>query len=233
MKKFIFAFALILAAVSCAFGEERIFVEYPTLGECTGENVRIRSEANTNSKILGKLNEYDKIIVLDKVKSGKDVWYEIDNPAGDERAYVFGKYILPAYRQEFQQSQAAKILTDIRLTYGSTPEKMLALSSKKPKLTHRKSETDFPVTIADWGDYRAFYFDGSEEIPGYLKSLEIKRGRKSFGNIYIGDSVSKLRKELGEPENKSENLWEYDFYLYGYYEDVDELVDCCIFKFRF
>lgn len=234
MKNKIFlAFFLFVTvtAVSSAWGESRIFVEYPTLGECTGDSVRIRSETNTKSKILGALNEYDKIIVLDKVKSGKDVWYEVDNPAGDEKAYVFGKYLAPAYRQEFQQSGAAKILTDIRLTYGSTPEKMSILSSKTKKLTHKKSETGFPITIADWGDYRAFYFDSCEERPGYLKSLEIKSGRKSFGNIYIGDSVNKLREELGEPENENENLWEYNFYLYGYDEDVDELVDNCIFKF--
>lgn len=233
MKNKIFlAFLLFVTTVSSAWGlpdgsrgEARIFVEYPTLGECTGDSVRIRSEANTKSKILGALNEYDKIIVLDKVKSGKDVWYEVEPPAGDESAYVFGKYLAPAYRQEFQQSGAAKILTDIRLTYGSTPEKMSILSSKKPKLTNRKSEIGFPVTIADWGDYRAFYFDSYEERPGYLKSLEIKRGRRSFGNIYIGDNVSKLREELGEPENESENLWEYNFYLYGYDGDMEMLMN--------
>ena len=230
MKKLL-AFLLCFTAVSCAWAEKRIFVEYPTLGECTGDSVRIRSGTNTNSEVLGRLNEFDKIIVLDKVKSGKDIWYEVDNPVGDQRAYVFGKYILPAYRQEFQKSQAAKILTDIRLTYGSNPEKMSILSGKPKKLTHRKNETGFPVTIADFGDYRAFYFDSSDEISGYLKSLEVKSGKKPFGDIYIGDSVNKLRKELGDPENESENLWEYDFLLYGYDEGADELVDSCIFKF--
>ncbi|MBQ7593906.1 MAG: SH3 domain-containing protein, partial [Synergistaceae bacterium] len=156
--------------VSCSWGETRIFVEYPTLGECTGDNVRIRSNPNTNAEVIGKLNEYDKIIVLGKVEAKGGVWYEVDNPTGEGEAYVFGKYLMPAYRQKFQRSQAAKLLTDIRLTYGPTPEKMLALSDKPNKLT-RKSRDDIPFVIADWGDYRAFYLDTVDERMGYLKSI--------------------------------------------------------------
>lgn len=218
-------------AVSNAFGEARIFVEYPTLGECTRDNVRLRSEPNTNSEIIGKLDEYGKIIVLRNVKSGNDLWYEVENPEGKGEAYVFGKYLLPAYRQEFQRSKGAKFLTDIRLTYGSTPEKMLALSSKPKKLTRRNHDTGYPVVIGDWGDYRVFYWDTVNERMGYLKSLEVKSGNKPFGSINIGDSTEKLLRELGSPTNKSSNLWEYEIFLYGYDEEADECVDSIIFRF--
>ena len=68
-KKILLAFVLCVAVVASAWGEARIFAEYPTLGECTGDNVRIRSEPNTNSEIVGRLNEYDKIIVLREVRT--------------------------------------------------------------------------------------------------------------------------------------------------------------------
>lgn len=223
---------LLYVPVSRSWGESRVFVEYPTLGECTGNNVRIRSEPDKNSEIVGKLDEYDKIIVLNKIKSGNDSWYEVDNPKSDGTAYVFGKYLVPAYKQKFQRSKAAKILTDMRLTYGSTSEKVLALSGETGEITRRKSETDFPLLIVDCGDFRALYWDTYEEKPGSLKSLEVKRGNKSFGNIRIGDSSDKLLRELGKPTNKTNSSWEYEIYLYGYDEGtVDELVDSCIFRF--
>lgn len=230
-REILLAVLMCVITASLARGEAKIFVEYPTLGECTADSVRIRTSPSTNAKIIGKLNEYDKIIILDKIKSGKDVWYEVDNPASNEEAYVFGKYLAPAYRQEFQQSQAAKILTDIRLTYGTTPEKMLLLLGHSPKIK-RWDNDGIRFLTADYGDYRALYYEGSEEIPSRLKSLEVKNGGKSFGKLHIGDSINKLRKELGDPENENENLWEYNFYLYGYaYGTVDELVDACIFRF--
>lgn len=231
-KKISLAVLICVMAVSSAFGEARIFVEYPTLGECTGDNVRIRSRADTNAEIIGKLNELDTIIVLRKVNTKGGVWYEVDNPKGEGEAYVFGKYIAPAYKQEFQRSKAAKILTDMRLTYGATPEKMSALSGRSGRITRRDSETGFPFVVGDWGDYRVLYRDSSNGITGYIKSLEVKSGNKSFGNIHIGDSTEKLRRELGDPEKESSTSWEYDICLYGYHEGyVEECVDACIFRF--
>ena len=120
---------------------------------------------------------------------------------------------MPAYGQEFQRSKGAKLLTDIRLTYGPTPEKMLALSSK-PKKLPRRDRDDIPFVIGDWGDYRVFYWATVEERAGYLKSLEVKSGSKPLGNICIEDSTSKLRRELGKTKNESNTLWEYEFFLY-------------------
>lgn len=233
MKRKIFlAVLMCVISASLACGESKIFVEYPTLGECTADRVRIRTSPDTNAEIIGKLNEYDQIIVLREVKAKGSTWYEVDNPKGDGEAYVSGKYLTPAYRQEFQRSPGAKLLTDIRLTYGATPEKMSALSGGNAKLSRIDSNTGFPFVVADFGDYRALYWDNFEGRTGYLKSLEIKSGNKPFGNIRIGDSTDKLRRELGDPVNKSGSLWEYEIYLYGYHEGyVEELVDACIFRF--
>ena len=229
--KILSAFLLCLIAASCSWGEARTFVEYPTLGESTGEGVRIRSDTNTNSEIIGKLNEYDKIIVLQRVKAGNDAWYEVDNPLGERKAYVSAKYLAPAYRQEFQRSKGAKLLTEIRLAYGTTAEKMMALSGRPEKLT-RNDNDGIPLITLDWGDYRALYWATLEDRTGYLKSLEVKSGSRPFGNLRIGDSTEKLRSELGSPTNENASLWEYEFYLYGYdYGTVDELVDMCIFRF--
>ena len=230
-KKILLAVLICVMAASFAFGESTIFVEYPTLGECKGDNVRIRTSPNKNSEVIGKLNEYDKIIVLRKVTSKNGVWYEVDNPTGEGEAYIFGKYLVPAYKQKFQRSKGAKILTEMRLTYGSTFEKMQELSDEPGKLTRRDNDGIHSV-IVDLGDYRVFYRESEEGVMGYLKSMEIKSGNKSFGNIHIGDSTEKLRRELGDPKKESSTSWEYDICLYGYHEGyVEECVDACIFRF--
>jgi len=51
-------------------------------------------------------------------------------------------------------------------------------------------------------DYSLFYLDTIGERMGYLRSLEVKRGNMPFGSLRIGDSISKLRRELGDPENE-------------------------------
>ena len=230
-KKILLAVLLCVTAASIVWAEARVFLEYPALGECKGKNVRIRSNPSTKAEVIGRLDDWDKVIVLREVKSGSSIWYEIDNPAGEGEAYVSGKYILPAYRQKFQRSKAAKFLTDIRLTYGSTPEKMLALSGRPKKLTRWKNDI-IPFVTGDWGDYRILHYDREDDARGRLKSIEVKSGSKPFGNIHIGDSTEKLRRELGSPEKETSTLWEYEFLLYGYdYDTVDELVDCSIFRF--
>ena len=170
MKRITLAIILCLIT-SYVWGEARIFVNYPTLGECIGDGVRIRSKPNTESKILGKLNEYDKAIVLGRVKSGKDVWYEIEAPTEKGKAYVFGKYLMPAYRQEYQRSKQAKMWIDIQLTYGQNPEKILALLGKPNKLT-RKNDDGIPLVTGDWEDYRVLYVDNNEDEDIIVKALE-------------------------------------------------------------
>ncbi len=230
--KIFLAVLMCVIPASLACGEAKIFVGYPALGECTADSVMIRTSPDTNAKIIGRLNEHDKIIILRKTKDKSGTWYEVDNPTGEGEAYVPGKYLTPAYRQEFQRSAGAKILTDIRLTYGATPEKMSALSGGNVKLSRIDSNTGFPFVVADFGDYRALYRDNFEGRTGYLKSLAVKSGNKPFGNIHIGDSTDNLRRELGDPVNESGSLWEYEIYLYGYHEGyVEELVDACIFRF--
>lgn len=235
-KRAILAIVLCLLMASCAFSaDKRRFLVYPTMGECTGEGVRIRKSPSTNAKILDALNEYDKVIVLAAKKVKNELWYEIDNPKEEGSAYVFGKYILPAYREEYQRNAFAKMLMDIRLTFGSTEEKNLALLGK-PKKTKRGTIEPVKYVTRNFGDFSVVYvkFDGEdedEEYPSSLKSIQVRDGDKSFGNIKIGDSVSKVRRELGAPENESKSMLEYEGLLYGYEEEADELVDAYTVKF--
>ena len=230
MKRFTLAIMILCLIISSAYGEARVFVDYPTLGECTGNDVRIRSKPNTNAKILGKLNEYDRVIVLGKVKSGKDTWYEIEHPTEKGKAYVFGKYLVPAYRQEYQRSPQAKMWINMQMTYGQKPEKISALLGN-PRKNTRNNVYGISFVTCEYGDYRVLYVDNTEYVKGYLKGIDVKRGSTPFGNIHIGDSTRKLRRELGDPDDENDSSWEYNFRLYGYEADVDELVDMCIVKF--
>ena len=198
IKKITLIALLIALFASCTESS----AQYPTIGQCTGNNVRVRSEPNTASEILGSLNEYDNVIVLDSVKSGRNIWYEIDNNQNLDKAYVFGKYI--ELRQQI--SPLEKLLIDLKLTFGATPQKATLLDGTyKTRDISRTDEGNLLHIAIDLGDYQLMYLDGE------LVDAEVRRGDKPFGSIHVGDSTETLRRELGEPADKSEYSWEYQY----------------------
>ena len=52
-----------IAAAFCALAEAKIFAEYQALCKCTPDTESLRSSFTTNARSIGKLDEYNKIIV--------------------------------------------------------------------------------------------------------------------------------------------------------------------------
>ncbi|MBQ7665671.1 MAG: hypothetical protein IJS42_03040, partial [Synergistaceae bacterium] len=59
MKRIIFALMLAVMIAGTAYSSE-----YPVLGMCTANYVRYRDEPGTDSEILGRIHDYQNVIVL-------------------------------------------------------------------------------------------------------------------------------------------------------------------------
>ena len=56
--------------------------DFPADGICTGDGVRFRSGPGTNYKVLGKLDEFDEVVIRGSKSNNGDIWYKIDDPRG-------------------------------------------------------------------------------------------------------------------------------------------------------
>ena len=185
MRK-IFAAAIVLLVSAPAMCAEK-FEVFPTVGVCTGSYVRYRAEPSTDSDIWGRLSEGERVIVDGQTAVDGEVWYEILPKNAQDSAFVFGKYLVPFYDGEVQQSPAGRMIVSVLQTY--CPNK----------------DNDY------WGEY-----DGEFDYPeikrkynsqGWLSRVELWNPSKDFGfgDIRIGDNVSKLRDILGEPDKESDS----------------------------
>ena len=208
----IFLALLIAVAVPIAFMSEKTafadsppnFKTFPTLGRCTGNNVRLREDPDTGSKILGKLNEGNCVVVLNKLITEGNIWYEVDNPAKKGRAFVFGKYLEAVYEESYQSNRFRQFLMNLYLTYGMTPEKAVELWGK-PQRRKREviSSEKIEFVTLEWNTHRLEYWDKE------LVSIGVSKGSSPFGKVRIGDSVEKLEHNFGMPLEKHENDFIY------------------------
>lgn len=180
------------------------FVDFPTYAHCTGNNVRLREDPDTGSEILGKLNEFDVVIVLKKLVVDGDTWYEVDHPTKKGNAFVFGKYLEAFYEENKQSEPLHKLLMNLYLTYGYTPEKAVALYGRPRKREREVVGADsFEKITMEWNTHNVEYLDKS------LTSVEVLKGNKPFGNIRIGDSAEKVERAFGKPYKKEEDTLTY------------------------
>lgn len=190
MRKILVVFTVFILCVSACEARTR-FVGFPTLGECTGNYVRYRAEPATDATIWGRLSVDERVIVVGQKVVDGEIWYEILPKNAQDSAFVFGKYLVPLFSEEFQQSPFNKLIIDVLQTYS-------------------------PYEDADyWGEY-----DGEFEYPeikrrynrqGFLARVELWNQSNvfGFGDIHIGDNAGKLREILGEPDDETSSELQY------------------------
>ncbi|MBQ7593177.1 MAG: SH3 domain-containing protein [Synergistaceae bacterium] len=174
--------SFIFASFSQAQAREK-FVTFPAIGQCTGTYVRYRSDPDTESEIVGRLNAPERVVVFGQTAVDGEVWYEIGDPHGQDSAFVFGKYIKPLFNETSQQSPVHKLIFDILMSYG---------------LTEEHDDYDGP-------NVRRKY-----DKAGNLVKIEAWREGCTFGDISIGDEVNKIEEVLGSPDSWDEEEWEYE-----------------------
>ena len=203
-------FALILLIMFALSGNSAIAsdVIYPAIGVCTGNSVRLRDSPGTDSEIIGKVNESDRLVLLAERKFRGDTWYAVDNPQDEGTAWIIARYVDIA-SEDGERTPAVDIAINVRMNFGIRPEKAKILLGKP-----RKDERD------------EFFFEPanqnlSEEILTYkgcslryvennLRHVEVTESGWRFDEFKIGDSQEKLIKNIGDPSDKAGNTWIYE-----------------------
>ena len=182
MRKVLAVVVVILVICSVCEAADK-FAAFPTLGICTGTSVRYREKPDTESKILGLLNIPDRIVVRAQKEADGGVWYEIEDPKTDKTGYVFGTYISPVFDETSQKKATIKMIVKIVQTYGITPEKGKLYSGPEAKTDYNHAN--------------------------FLAEVYADSKGCAFGDVRIGDPVSKLEDTLGKPDVQNASEWEY------------------------
>ena len=201
--------ALVLLAIALTAGAAR-GEDYPTLGLCTGNGVRLRSEPSTKdvSNITGRVNDFDQLILLGETSVDGETWYRVEHPTRRGAAWIFGKYVEP-YRGDAAGTPAHDMAIQVRMAFGLTPEKARALLGKPKKETKRKfhfdpANADYLEVILEYPAFRLRY------LQGRLRHVEVSGGKASFGEIRVGDRMEKVREALGVPSSEGNEGWSYE-----------------------
>jgi len=186
---------------------------FPDLAMCRGNKVRLRENPDTNSKIIGQLNENTTFILLDAKEVNGEKWYLIDHPSKKGSAWIFGKYVEKYYKfKDCDYTPAHEIAMQLRLDYGITPEKTRALLGK-PLKTLKDAHGNFAgLKYKDYDLYYEHYDDSGYNI----KQIQVGYGddegkaKGNFGPIKIGDDKTKLFKIFGNNIRDEENFVNVD-----------------------
>ena len=191
-----------ISVVNDSFSETD--TKFPALGICTGSNVRLRNAPGTDSKVTGRANESDRLIILGAEILDGELWLMIDNPSGKGKAYITGRYV----EVIDNESPVHKALINVRKTFGTTPAKTRILLGR-PLRTSKGNDNTYDSK---------FIYKGCEVdyINDKLINIEITQRGWDFGGIQIGDSLQKVSNALGKPYSSYDNEqglnYEYELY---------------------
>lgn len=203
MKRIIFALMLAVMIAGTAYSSE-----YPILGTCTANYVRYRDEPGTDSEILGRIHDYQNVIVLGEKRHKGTKWYRIDNPLEEGEAWVSSQYI-EVYVPEGISKRLYAMKVKIMQNFGIRPEKTRVLLGKpnrvkKDKFYFEPSEKNLREETLNYNGCVLQYIEDS------LSTVEVTNEDYAFGDIHIGDSKQAVFDELGKPEGETES----DSWLY-------------------
>lgn len=188
MKKFICSILLIMSLSCSAFG-----AEYPEIGVCVGDNVRLREDPGTDGKIIGRADPGTQFVILSEMYSDGQKWYEIDNPTKEGNAFIIARYVNYGwYRGNDGAINTGKDFAEVRITFGITPEKTRLLLGSDPKVHDETLE--YPGINLSYDE-------------GYLSAVELTKKGYAIAGIEVGDPITKL-VGMGMPESYIRDLEE-------------------------
>lgn len=208
-RAFVFLTVLSLCLTACAWADPLPrFGEFPALGACTGNDVRLRDKPGTGkeSRVVGKVNEFDQLIVLGQTALNGQTWYEVEHPRAKGTVWIFGDYVQPVFDREEQDSLRARVILSLNLAFGVTPEKARVLLGKpREDKTERFNAGGERIVLRDlaWAGRTAGY------LSGHLVHAGATKGALPFEGVHIGAPASRLADALGEPTSRSDGSWEY------------------------
>lgn len=202
MKRIILALMLV-ALCSCP----ALSREYPAIGMCTANYVRYRDEPGTDSEILGRIHEYQNVIVLGEKRHKGEKWYRIENPADDGEAWVSGKFI-DIYEFDNVPERVYAMKIKIMMNFGINPEKARVLLGKPQRIKKEKfyfepAGENLTGETLQYDGCKLYYVEGSPS------SIEVTNSDYAFGDIHVGDSKQMVIDTMGKPESENEDFVSY------------------------
>mgnify|MGYP002623873019 CR=1 FL=1 len=158
-------------------------MNYPEIGVCTGDSVRLRERPGTKSRILGTIDTGRQLVILGETSSGGQKWYKVDHPAKRGTAYILSSYVNGWYSNG--STPTGRDFVNVRLTFGITREKARTLFGKP-------SSTNFGGL--QYPGIELMYDDGVN-----LSYVRVTRKGLPIAGVEVGDMVMKL-VEMGMPE---------------------------------
>lgn len=214
MKK-IFAFLLVM--VLCGAAQA---MNFPELGVCTGENVRIRASAGTKGKVIDRADVGTQFIILGETRANGKKWYKIDLPKKKGSAYIAAEFVNGWYNDG--KNPVGRDFAEIRLNFGITPEKTRLLLGRP---VEERAQDEF-----EYLTYRGCDVHFEEQHLSYVHVH--KRGYEIAG-CQVGDNAVKL-VEFGMPESDVEEKegWMYEsasgeeiFFQFGPGKNGDTIIE--------
>ena len=184
-------------------------VTFPALGICTGNSVRLRESPGTDSEILGRANESDRLIILGERKYKGDLWYAVDNPGDEGTAWIISRYVDIVNNYYDERTPAIDAAINVRMNFGITPEKAKILFGKPRKDERGKFflESANQNVSEENLTYRGCSL---RYVENNLRHVEVTGKGFNFGESRIGDSQEKLIQNIGDPSDKAGNVWIYN-----------------------
>ena len=227
-KAFVILWLMIL--FDAAHGEQ-----YPELGVCTGNNVRLRENPGTHGKVIGRADSWTQFVIIDEAYADGQKWYEIAHPFKEGNAFISARFVNYGwYHGNNGVIPTGKDFVDVRLAFGIYQEKARALFGEG-----RKDEFGHLV-------YPGFTlrYDDDDAVPTIHQAEITKRGYELAG-VQVGDSIRKLL-QLGMPESYITDLeegeggpegWTYEsasgesiFFQFGGNQKGEFIVDMIIWS---
>ncbi len=202
MKKIIFALMFVIVCTGSAS-----CTEYPAIGMCSANYVRYRDKAGTDSEILGRIHEYQNVIVLSEARHKGEKWYRIENPIDKGEAWVLAKYIY-IYEPENESKRLYALKVNIMQNFGIRPEKTRVLLGKpkrvkKDEFYFEPAEQDLREETLQYEGCRLVYIEDA------LSTVEVTNENYAFGDLHVGDTRQVVLDTLGTPEADNPDLWLY------------------------
>ena len=162
-------------------------MEYPAIGTCNGQNIRLREFPGPKGKVAGQVNTGMELVVLGETKAAGQTWYKVDHPARKGNVWIPAEYVL------FKGGDIEEIFVRVRLTLGINQDKARAILGSPTNWG--RSSFEYPG-LKIWYDFVG------------LQRAEVSSSEYSLGGVNVGDNPDKL-EALGMPKGweKGRDSW--------------------------
>ena len=192
MRKFVYSLLILLGMFTASFG-----AEYPELGVCTGDNVRLREDPGTHGKVIGRADSGTQFVIIDEAYADGQKWYEIAHPFKAGNAFISARFVNYGwYHGNNGVIPTGKDFVNVRLAFGIYQEKARTLFGEG-----RKDEFGHLVYPG-----LTLRYDDDDAVPTIHQAEITERGYEVAG-VQVGDSIRKLL-QLGMPESYITDLEE-------------------------